>query len=300
MMLSCIIISHGDLDGIVSAVMLHEIVKEEYDHIEVVWSQPYWVADPKYTGDLSMYDHIFISDIALNNRNINSVMRFIQKYKNKITWYDHHFGWSKYNICRTSNFRTYIDERAKSCVAVIRRVHPKMKYLEKVNGLIKLAHLTDQGITDNLFHKALKINPKNNESRYEIYRYGISLNGGELERQALVSLKIKATKYSTVILPNTETVLRDNTKIKGNVIFIDIRNRKRFPIDKTLAFFKAYEKCPHAVMRFYSKNHEECITIATKSNINLVKRFKLPSGQRYRITLFKPKYTDDQIVKLLK
>ena len=297
---NAIIISHGDLDGIVSAVMIYEIIKEDYLNIEVIWSQPYWLADNKYTGDLSMYDRIIISDIALNNRNIGAVMRFIQKYKGKITWYDHHFGWSKYNICRTANFRPYIDEKAKSCVAVIRKVHPKMKYLEKVNGLIKLAHETDQGRTNNLFHKALKINPKNNESRYEIFRYGTSLNGGELERQALTSLRIKATKYSTVILPNTETVLKEDSKIKKNVIFLDIRHRKRFPIDKTLLFFKAYEKCPHAVLKFHSKNNEECITVATKTNINLVKRFKLSSGQGYRITLFKPGLTDEQIIQILK
>jgi len=295
-----IIISHGDLDGIVSAIMLNEIIKEEYDIIETIWSQPYWISYTKYTGDLGVYDHIFVTDIALNNRNIGGVMKFIQKYKHNVTWYDHHFGWSKFNICRTAQFKPYIDERAKSCVSVIRRVHPKMQYPEKINGLIKLAHQTDQGNTDNLFHKALKINPKNNESRYEIFRYGTSIIGGELERQALVSLKIKATKYSTVILPNTETVIKEDTQKKGNVLFIDIRNRKKFPIDKTLLFFKAYEKAPHAVLRFYSKQNEECITVATKTNINLVKRFKLPSGQTYRITLFKPNLSDSQIIKLLK
>ena len=298
---NALIISHGDLDGVVSAVMLHQIIRPEYDNIEVIWSQPYWVADTRYTGDLGMYDNIFISDIALNNRNIGSVMRFIQKYKGRIIWYDHHFGWSKYNIYRTAQFKMYVDERAKSCVEVIRKVHPKIQYLEKVNGLIKLAHETDQGKTNNLFHKALKINPKNNESRYEIFRYGISLNGGELERQALVSLKIKANKYSSIMMPNTDTVLREDSKRKDNVLFIDIRGRKRFPIDKTLLFFKGYDSgCPHVALRFHSKSNEECLTIATKTNINLVKRFKLPSGQAYRITLFKPKLTDAQIIKLLK
>ena len=297
---NAIIISHGDLDGVVSAVMLNQIIRSEFDNIEVIWSQPYWIADTRYTGDLSMYDSIYISDIALNNRNIGSVMKFIQKYKGRIIWYDHHFGWSRYNICRTAQFKMYVDERAKSCVEVIRKVHPKIQYLEKVNGLIKLAHETDQGRTNNLFHKALKINPKNNESRYEIFRYGTSINGGELERQALVSLKIKATKYSTVMMPNTETVLREDSKKVGNVMFIDIRNRKRFPIDKTLLFFKAYVTCPHVVLRFHSKSNEECLTVATKTNINLVKRFKLPSGQAYRITLFKPKLNDAQIIRLLK
>jgi hypothetical protein len=300
-MSNALIISHGDLDGVVSAVMINQIIKSDYDNIEVVWSQPYWIADPKYTGDLSEYDYIYIADIALNNRNIGTVMNFIQKYKGRITWYDHHFGWSKYNIYQTVQFKLYVDERAKSCVEVIRKVHPKVQYTEKINGLIKLAHETDQGIIDNLFHKALKINPKNNESRYEIFRYGTSLNGGELERQSLVSLKVKATKYSSVMLPNTETVLKEDSKKKDGVLFIDIRNRKRFPIDKTLLFFQAYRSgCPHVVLRFNSKSNEECLTVATKTNINLVKRFKLPSGQAYRITLFKPKLTDAQISKLLK
>ncbi|MFO7859751.1 MAG: hypothetical protein R6U41_00870, partial [Desulfosalsimonas sp.] len=64
---NAVIIAHGDLDGVASAGVLWHKIHEDYDRIETIWSQPYWLADSQHTGDLSMYDRIFIVDIALNN-----------------------------------------------------------------------------------------------------------------------------------------------------------------------------------------------------------------------------------------
>lgn len=293
-----IIIAHGDLDGIVSAIMRYFMLKDEYLVEDPVWSQPYWIAKKKYVGDLNMYDHIDVVDIALNNRNLKKVIKFISDYAHKLTWYDHHWGWSDFNICRTLPFKPYIDERAESCVSLIKRIHPNQEYPEKVNRLIRLAHETDKGNTNNLFHKALKINPKNNETRYYIFRYATSIPRGEVERQCLVNLKIKARKYRE-LERHTKKVIKKDSYVKGNVLFVDIRNYGYYPIDKTLLFFEGYEKKPFVVLKFLTKQDQECWTVATNTNKNLVKTFNLPSGQNFRITLFKPKMSDKDIVKKL-
>jgi len=106
--------------------------------------------------------------------------------------------------------------------------------------------------------------------------------------------------YNTVVLPNTNTALKEDAKIEGNVIFIDIRRRTKFIIDTTLALRKAREKCPYAVLRFFSQDNEEYITITSRPNLNLAKRLGLTSAQTHKITLFRPKLTDNQIVELLK
>lgn len=294
-----IIIAHGDLDGVVSAVITYLIKIRDYHKIEICFTQPYWIADGKHIGDLSKYDHIYVVDIALNNRDTVSVMKFIQRYGRKLTWYDHHYGWNDIdNFLRSASFKCYLDEREKSCVNLIRRVHKDFEFKEKINGLIKLAHQTDCGEIDNLFYKAIKLNPKNDESRREIVRYALSADGLEIERQSLISLKIKASLYEK-IRQNALSVLREDSYKKSNVLFIDLKHRGYFPIDKTLAFFEGYKHAPYVVLKYLTKSEDECITVATNTSKNLVKTFNLPSGQPYRITLFKPNLSDKDIIKKL-
>jgi len=294
-----IIITHGDLDGVLSGVLLHDVYKDDFETLEVVFSQPYWLAKMKYIGDLSLYDKIFIADIALDNRDITSVMRFIQKYKDKLVWYDHHQGWSDTNLLQTVKFSHFIDEKEKSCVSLIKKVHKKHTFSEKILEVAELAHRTDQGDINNIYHKALKINPKNQESRYEIFRYCISVLGGEQERQSIASIIRKSKYYMEVMYANTLKVLAKDSIIKRNVIFIDIRNYGKYPIDKTLLFFKAYELAPYCVLKFKTRDRQSCLTIATNTRLNLIRAFRQKSGQPYRITLFKPRLSDEKIIDII-
>lgn len=106
--------------------------------------------------------------------------------------------------------------------------------------------------------------------------------------------------YNTVVSPNTNTALKEDAKIEGNVIFIDIRHKTKIIIDTTLALRKAREKCPYAILRFLSQDNKEYMTITSRPNLNLAKRLGLTSAQTHKITLFRPKLTDNQIVELLK
>lgn len=106
--------------------------------------------------------------------------------------------------------------------------------------------------------------------------------------------------YYTDVLQNTKTALKEDAKIEGNVIFIDIRHRKKFIIDKPFVLRKAREKCPYSVLRFFAHNNEEHMIITSRSDKNLAKRFGLTSRQTHRIRLLNPKLPDNQIVDLLK
>jgi len=106
--------------------------------------------------------------------------------------------------------------------------------------------------------------------------------------------------YNSIVLPNTKTALKEDAKIEGNVIFVDIRHRKKFIIDTTLALRKAREKCHYAVLRFFSQNNQEFMIITSKPNQNVAKRIGLTSKQTHRIRLLNPKLTNNQIVELLK
>jgi len=302
-----LIVGHGDLDGIISTVMVYDMIRDEYDRIEVVFSQPFWLGNDKNIkqskrccdGDLSIYDKIYVVDIAINNRKPSVTLDFINRAKGKVVWYDHHKGWSNYNIHQIVDCKFYINENAKSCVSLIKRVHSKRQWNDKIEMLVELADLTDQGEGDNMFNKALKINLKNNETRYEVFRFGIAEMGGELEKYSMYNLAEKEKKYKEME-KNTLELLRQRLKITGGVGFIDMRDRRQKPIDKTLLFFEAYKKVPYVILRFLTKeNGQECMTIATSTRKNLVKTFRLPSGQPYRITLYKPKYTPKEIIKML-
>ena len=290
------IITHGDLDGIISGVMVAEIIQPYCRKIETIFTQPFLINEIP-TKVLESYDRIFMCDLAINNRRPEMTLSFIQAHANKIIVIDHHRGWVKYNIHKFANFIKYIDENAKSCVSLIKRL-TSFKFHPRTEELIKYAHLTDQGNGNNEFNWALKINLRSNEAREQIYNYAMSLSGGLSEWYYIKSIK-----------ENTNFILKKLSKINRNVMFIDMRRERDKTVDKTLMFFTAYKKAPFVVLKFLSNiNGEEYITIATNTRKDLVKLFKLSSGQSYRITIRnstkkygqgKVLFTDNDLVKIL-
>jgi len=305
---SVAIIAHGDLDGLISAVMVAQIVEPHCRKIETVFTQPFLINDiPKEKLDL--YDKVFMCDLAINNRRPEMTLQFIQNHANKIVVIDHHKGWTKYNIHKFAQFKKYIDENAKSCVSLIKRL-TRFQFTARTESLIKLAHLTDQGKGSNRFNWALKINLRSNEAREQIYNYAMSLENGLSEWYYDVSLNEKSSKYQE-IEKNTKEVLKKYAKINRNVMFVDMRLRRDKTVDKTLLFFTAYRRTPFVVLKFLSnENGEEYITVATNTRRNLVEAFNLSSGQPYRITirntyrkkdgkLSRQMYSDARLIKIL-
>lgn len=295
---NALLLAHGDLDGIVSAVQMRYIFDDNVKEWDVLFTLPHWIR--KHT-ELENYDLIIVVDISVNNRNERMSLDWIKNIKCDLIWWDHHYCPENISDVYKSNRSIVINPDFRSCVSLIKSLKPDKKYPKKVEGLIEEAHKTDQGDGGNLFNWALKINLKADETRYEIYNYGIS-EGGEMERYCFDRIKRKAIKYEPVYF-NTLDLKSQKQVIKHPVSFVDIKDNRDRTVDKTLMAFECYkEGTPFCIIKFLSTdNGDEYITISRDNtiDINLLPLFGLRSGQDFRITV-RNKWSDEKLYQILK
>ena len=138
---ACLIVAHGDLDGIVSAAMMKHVLKHNCAEIECGFYRPHYIKihNPKATKEENKgiitkpYDLIVIVDIAVNNRDYNTVFKFIESVKHKLLWIDHHYTKRSLPNC--------IIKKKDSCVELIQEIFPLAKYPKKVNDIIRMSKL---------------------------------------------------------------------------------------------------------------------------------------------------------------
>jgi len=210
-----LIIAHGDLDGIVSAIMMEIIFKNNWiNEPEVIFTRPHEVkrynikAQKKENRGIKtdVYDIIIVVDIAVNNRDPQSTINFINHVKHKLLWIDHHPN--------TVDLPTCIIKKKGSCVELIGELFPDTKFNKRVKELIQFAHDTDCGQGNNIFDHSLKINLRSDEARYEIYRYGTSFVGGALEDNDLYKILRKDSRHLQLV-KNSDEVYNTLRTIHG-------------------------------------------------------------------------------------
>lgn len=285
----CLIMAHGDLDGIASAGLMNLIFRHNCDVIETCFYRSHFIKvfNPKATKPenkgiiTDKYDLIIVVDLAINNRDYKSVETFIKSIENKLLWIDHHYTNKTIPIC--------IIKSHNSCVALIQQLFPNAIYPRKVLELIEHAHRTDMGDGDNIFNHSLKVNLRSDEARYEILRYMTSIVGGELERISLERIKLKDIRH-LLLVKNSDEALANWTTFYKNVAVIDAIDHRDKTTNSTYMFFECYKKAKCVIYKYLSTHRdrggEEYMKIARSNdcNIHLPQLFGLPSGAKYRIT----------------
>jgi len=287
----CLIVAHGDLDGIVSAIMMREIFKNTMtSEPEVIFTRPHEVkrynekAHKKENRGIKtdIYDFIIVVDIAVNNRDPQSTINFVNSVKNKLLWIDHH--------PTTVNLPTCIIQKKESCVKLISEIFPHFKFNKKVLELIEYADKTDQGDGDNVFDHSLKINLRSDEARYEIYRYGKAFVGGVIEDNDYWKILRKDSRHKDLVR-NSDEVYNTLRTTHGNISIVDMREYRDKTINSTYLFHKCYDDTPVVIFKYLSTRKEdggeEYLKIARSNacRLHLPSLFGLKSGAAYRITI---------------
>jgi len=310
-----LIITHGDLDGILSAVAL--IQREGLHGVKTIFTTPGDVNNVFNLVNIEDYRHVYVSDIAPNNKNLQRTNDFIEKLGDRLkAWYDHHNGWDafkarflSYNFS-LSDLGFKIDEKADSCAELI----------TDDPFIVEMARAADTGGVNfeneigYILNTATKDNPRDYSIKYNALKFLLYyLKDGEraMNTALWASLKRRSEHYSLRI-SNTEKVISGGEK-KGNSF---VMHSYRDEIDFTHALMEGYKKAPFAVIltrravgtectachtinppitpdgtcgicgsKLLDAHIEENIIVGTNTRINLLRIFNLESGQPYRITL---------------
>jgi hypothetical protein len=259
-----LVISHGDVDGVISAALLAEKHQLSLQETDVVFTQPFLVEKVKTDG----YKQIYICDLAVNNRDPQMTQRFIESLGNRlVVWYDHHQGWTNSGL---TDERFVIDESAASCAIII---GGDQQWVEAANAIDSRKGQSDLG---QLLDQSMRVDLSDEEVRRYAFEYLLGQNDGSL-------LKKKQKEYETIQEKTRQLV--NSGEVRGQTLVVDTRGHKGF--DRTQLCLLGYERAPYVCVLGTTPPPEEKVTtlVATNTNTNLVKVFGLQSGAPFRIGL---------------
>jgi len=261
-----LIITHGDVDGVICAAIIKARVERIGEDIDVVFTQPFLINKIDY----SSYDKVFVLDIAANNKNLQMTKDFINHLGQKLVmWGDHHKGWG--NVPTDERF--IIDDKAKSCASVIaREMSPEIQsWIEAANAVDSRQGTTELG---TLLDQSSKVDLSDNSVRYYAIDFLLNKNNGSLLYQ-------KQREYITI--ENKTKVLVCKGQLIEGVFVIDTRGETGF--DRTQLFMLGYKQSPFVVVLGKLNENIETTIATNLLNINLVDVFGLSSGAPFRVGL---------------
>jgi hypothetical protein len=264
-----IIIAHGDVDGVSSAVLLIKAL-----HIvpfEILFAQPHQVNALRIEPD----EEIFVTDIAPNNRNSQMTLQFIRSHNNNIElWVDHHKGWSALGDVIDSRF--IIDESAPSACRVLLSRFPSLRENPEAVQLEKDGTASDTGRLEQLspvgwlLYKALKANIADTEIKRRAVRWLINHNPEDEK-----FLREKAEEYDKG--PGDVQPWLEKVKIIDGIAVLSEELPKG--IDRLALFIEMEKISPKGIgIMMGTTEYGKVISVGTNRDYDLVKVFDLTSG----------------------
>jgi hypothetical protein len=313
-----LIITHRDLDGVISAFLLLFKLRSEYKNIDVVFSQPYLSSLLKRhlvsKVKLASYKHVALLDLSVDYMNPNSTKSLVAFLLPKLKFLvDHHTGWIKLlSGLNTSSFNLKIDgeyhlfkndnEKCiilgdEPCCAKLIYDHFHLESLqdEYIEDMLRISIISD----DLLIRKDLEHSP--------IYESFTNLKNKTIENclREIISAK-HVSEFQKGKIDWYEKNTKDATQYLKLVkeIAPGIGYIWSFPeidINYTSLCEQAYKQFKVLIIKeLDAKNMKISFTIAhTIPNLDLTKLFKLRGGSPRRVTVYKRGMVVEDLVKKL-
>ena len=296
------IVSHGDLDGIISASIIS--VNYNIPVENIIFTQPFLldkISIPEDTGEM------YVVDIAVNNRNPDMTKEFIERYRDKIKlWIDHHEGYTL--LKEWLGEEKVIAGDSPSCPQLMREggfIVPE-EWVAAANAADRPTEYKETELS-RFLNRALK--------------YGILSEDEELKEMIMKTIvRYLVKSYKNEDYTGEERLLEEYGKLyeeieentiesageiqelsgfKYKVGYIKLEREKK--VDITKLFILAYKRYDVLIIQKYNKEDEEITLIGTKlKEINLLQIFNLKSGAPFRVSFPGPhdEVLEDVIEKL--
>jgi len=297
-----LVVSHGDLDGIISASIIS--VNYNIPVENIIFTQPFLLDKITIPEDTK---EIYVVDIAVNNRGPDMTKEFIERYRDKIKlWVDHHEGYKL--------LKEWLGEDK-----VIAGDSPSCPQLMRESGFtvpeewVAAANAADRPTEYEETELSIFLN--------RALIYGILSEDEELKEMIMKTIVMYLVKsYKNEDYTEEERLLEEYGKLyeeieentiesadeiqeisgfKYKVGYIKLEREKK--VDITKLFMLAYKRYDILIIQKYNKEDEEITLIGTKlKEINLLQIFNLKSGAPFRVSFPGPhdEVLEDVIEKL--
>ena len=281
-----LVVSHGDLDGIISASIIS--VNYNVPAENIIFTQPF-LLDKIYIPQDT--EEICIVDIAVNNRNPETTKEFIEKYKYKIRlWVDHHEGHKLLKEWLGED--KVIAGDSPSCPQLMRDngfIVPE-EWVDAANAADRPTEYKETELS-RFLNRALKYGILSEDEKLKemimktIVRYLVKSYKNEDYAEEERLLEEYGKLYEEIEENTIESVgeIQEIPGFRYKVGYIKLEREKK--VDITKLFMLAYKRYDVLIIQKYNKEYEEVTLIGTKLKINLVQMFNLKSGAPFRISL---------------
>lgn len=315
---SLLIITHRDLDGLISAFLLANVLRSSYKDIDVLFSQPYFsVALRKYiAGNCkpSRYRDLAMLDLSVDYLNPKSSRKLFEYIQPRLCYlFDHHTGWIKllrkvdcedFNLVNNGELekdnkkqKYIVLGSTPSCAELIyAHFNLAQKGCQYLDDLLKVATISDD----------LKSRQKFEGTRW--YEAFIRLKNRTIEGALAHIIKhkdithYKKSKINWYSRNRVEArkVLESAEEIYPGIAYL--KGCEDIPFNYTSLCEEAYKKYRIVIIKDIDAKHLKInYTVAHAiPNLDLTKLFKLPGGSPRRVTICRKGETIGSLVKKLK
>jgi hypothetical protein len=282
-----IVVSHGDLDGIISASIIS--VNYNMPAENIIFTQPFLldkITIPEYV------EEICIVDIAVNNRNPDMTKEFIERYRDKIKlWVDHHEGYALLKEWLGED--KVIAGDSPSCPQLMREsgfIVPE-EWVDAANAADRPTEYKETELS-RFLNRALKYGILSEDEELKemimktIVRYLVKSYKNEDYAEEERLLEEYGKLYEEIEENTIESAgeIQEIPGFKYKVGYIKLEREKK--VDITKLFILGYKLYDIVIIQKYNKEDEEITLIGTKlKEINLLQIFNLKSGAPFRISL---------------
>jgi len=278
--ISSVLVAHGDLDGMISAVLAMRRHGKTVEETRLLFTQPFLLDKVEFPKG-KLYEAIVV-DIAVNNRDPEMTWRFIEKISGAVPvvwWYDHHQGWTEFQEKHRlpENVHLCVDAQP-SCAQIITSDCSGM-VMDAVAADTRQGELSEVG---RFIEEATKADLSDDSLRESAVRW--VMNGG-LNDSDRRKLQEAQERYQRVQRMTEELV--GKYEVYDGVAVVDVRDVVG-DYDRTQLLLKGEQMAPTRTALLLGKNPEgeEVMTVATMDQKkNLVTLFGLPSGAPFRVSL---------------
>ncbi len=313
-----LIIAHRDLDGLISAFFLAVALKNKYQTIDVVFSQPYMANLLRkflvQRNQSTTYNKIGFVDLSVDCTKPKTTRNMLKTVSDRIEYiFDHHSGWDTMirSLEATTHFNVQIEGRALSILDTPKHIiiGSTLCCAHLIYQYFNLNLLGDQYL-DDLLTVAFLADDLNMRHLYkDTDEYGIFTNfkNNSLEfclGQMKVNTDIREIKASSnhynVVLDNAETTLAKAEEIYPGVIYVNTFDYSRF--NYTALCEKAYSKYNVVIVKELEPRRLRISYMVAHNlpGVDLVSIFGLNGGNPKRVTLYRKNCTVWDIVNTLK
>jgi len=314
-----LIITHTDLDGLISAFLLANAVADQYKHIDIIFSQPYFsnkLVD--FLGSISLreYTHFALLDLSVDYTDPNSTLFLFEKLAGRLKYlFDHHSGWdkllkkhkelkdceiiiNKVAIASPVNVTKHInvDTSELCCANLIFNFFKDKLNSDYFRDILDVAFIADDLVT------------RKNMMNTNAFSTFIKLANKSIEECLTTLLKNGSVRDFTGTEPNwyslhlaeARKALQTSQEVYPGICYI--RGYSSTHIHYTSLCQLAYDKYKIVIIKELDAKNQRIIFIIAHSvpHLDLTEVFKLKGGNPRRVSLYSKGTTVTTIVNKLK